>query len=423
MILLEACTDGGRTGCSLSLVSKEIRKRSRAVRFYSVSLLTPSLWKLLRFLHEFGKRRDTAIRGQPPHTMPVVRHLCLLVDIPNELCRDSLDVKRAKQDFLHPDYSLQRRFRNYVLDNSRRRRGWRELPQELALEMLRLEWAYYYAAVMLLEQVAGDLYSLCLYQFPHNRDRRGEGPLQPCVKTFPNLRELWLGGRDGRDASLFLRDTSFPVLRRLHMRADFAPDIMHWLSVAPRLDSLRIVAGPRLLTEEKGRQTLRATAAHPHWREKSKQLTILVPVPRLKRDDPFAWAHFGRCAFELRQELAADPTSPLVFVPCYVAQDVDGCVSKVTEGPGRGRPWPFRIRAWDRRQCSKPVAQDELFRRDWLARIDGWCGGVYVEDFWAHFVGDGEDERKRIEKNIGSYSLPLEGPTYVEPLIIRPESI
>ena len=95
MIFLEACTDGGGTGCSLSLVSKDVYKVSRAARFHSVSLLTPSLWKLRRFLEEYNKARDAAIREAPHGTVPRIRHLCLLVDLPDFFHCDRLDVKLA----------------------------------------------------------------------------------------------------------------------------------------------------------------------------------------------------------------------------------------------------------------------------------------------------------------------------------------
>ena len=98
IIFLEACTDGGRTGCSLSLVSKDIRRLSRASRFHSVSLLTPSLWKLRLFQQAYDKARDAAIREDAPWTTPRVRHLCLLVNLPYFI-DENLDVKPAKQDF------------------------------------------------------------------------------------------------------------------------------------------------------------------------------------------------------------------------------------------------------------------------------------------------------------------------------------
>ena len=69
---------------------------------------------------------------------------------------------------------------------------------EFRAQILQLEGDYRGSAVVtLLEQVAGDLLSLCLYQLPHLRgteDESGESGSKrpPCVRvsSFPNLREL-----------------------------------------------------------------------------------------------------------------------------------------------------------------------------------------------------------------------------------------
>ena len=308
---------------------------------------------------------------------------------------------------------------------------------EFRAQILQLEGDYRGSAVVtLLEQVAGDLLSLCLYQLPHLRgtqDESGESGSKrpPCVRvsSFPNLRELWLGGKDECAAPLFLGDTSFPSLKRLHMRANLDTDVLHWLSAAPRLEELRIVAGPRLVTVTEGQETLTAiagepplvdppsgsslriylcTIAHPRWREKGKQLAIMVP---LEREYTLGWPRFAQCAFLLRQALM-DVAYPVVFVPYYATQDVEWPVRKAAEG--KRRLWPL-----SRRDGWKPAAQEELFRRDWLARIDGWCGGIYVKDFWADFVEDDEDERERVRDSMGRLSS-VEEPTYVAPLIVQP---
>ena len=253
MIFLEACTDGGGTGCSLSLVSRDVYKVSRAARFHSVSLLTPSLWKLRRFLEEYNKARDAAMQEAPRGTMPCIRHLCLLVDLPDFFHCDRLDVKPAQWDSQYPERRLYGCFRKHLLDNLWGRT--QDLPSKELTRTIDVMGRRYRdsAVVTLLEQVAGDLYSLCLYQFPHLRGAR-DGPESstPCIRvsSFPNLCELWLGGKDNHECSapLFLQGTSFPALKRLHMCATAGTDVLHWLSVAPRLDCLRIVADPRLLT-------------------------------------------------------------------------------------------------------------------------------------------------------------------------------
>ncbi|KAM5534450.1 hypothetical protein V8D89_011917 [Ganoderma adspersum] len=415
MIFLEACTDGGGTGCSLSLVSRDVYRVSRAARFHSVSLLTPSLWKLRRFLEEYTKARDAAIQEAPRGTVPRIRHLCLLVDLPDFFHCDRLDVQPAQWDPQYPERLLYRRFRKHLLDNLWGRT--QDLPSKELTRIIDVMGRRYRdsAVVTLLEQVSGDLYSLCLYQFPRlrgTRDQPKPPPLCIRVPSFPNLRELWLGGKDECCAPLFLQGTSFPALKRLHMCATSDTDVLHWLSAAPLLDCLRIFADPRLLTREKGRQTFMEITAHPIWREQGKQLTIVVP---LERNKSLGWWQFGQCAYDVRRELAADAAAPLVFVPCYVGQDVDWRVHKAFDGRRR---FPL-LHVWSRR---KPITtQDELIRRDWLARADGRWNGIYVETFWAHFVGDGKDERKRIKRSHCLYSL--DGTAYVAPLIIQRKAV
>ena len=73
-IFIYACTDGGHTGCSLSLVSKHIRAVSRPARFHSVSLTRASAEQVTQFssslLAERALSKDTG-------ATPRVRHLCL----------------------------------------------------------------------------------------------------------------------------------------------------------------------------------------------------------------------------------------------------------------------------------------------------------------------------------------------------------
>ncbi|TFK93616.1 hypothetical protein K466DRAFT_580803 [Polyporus arcularius HHB13444] len=63
-----ACTDGGFTGCSLSLVSQSIKATSRSARFHSVALSGTSK-QMAAFLSCFNKERAT------PGYEPTVKHL------------------------------------------------------------------------------------------------------------------------------------------------------------------------------------------------------------------------------------------------------------------------------------------------------------------------------------------------------------
>ena len=73
-IFTYACTDGGYTGCSLSLVSKHIRAASRGARFHSVSLTRASAEQVSQFsshlLAECALSNGTG-------AAPRVKHLCL----------------------------------------------------------------------------------------------------------------------------------------------------------------------------------------------------------------------------------------------------------------------------------------------------------------------------------------------------------
>ncbi|KAI0682604.1 hypothetical protein C8Q76DRAFT_321669 [Earliella scabrosa] len=72
-----ACTDGGRTGCSLSLVSKRFREVARGTRFASVALTSGHPSQLAQFLAAYTTARD----ARPEHgAMPRIRHLCVCSD-------------------------------------------------------------------------------------------------------------------------------------------------------------------------------------------------------------------------------------------------------------------------------------------------------------------------------------------------------
>ncbi|KAI9057411.1 hypothetical protein FKP32DRAFT_1358882 [Trametes sanguinea] len=67
-----ACTDGGRTGCALSLTSKHIRAASHSARFHSVSLLSGCMNQLAQFIASYSSLCDNDEARKPR-----VRHLCL----------------------------------------------------------------------------------------------------------------------------------------------------------------------------------------------------------------------------------------------------------------------------------------------------------------------------------------------------------
>ncbi|KAH9928520.1 uncharacterized protein BXZ73DRAFT_102359 [Epithele typhae] len=71
LIAIFACTDGGPTGCALSLVSKRIRDVTRPARFFTVCVFSDPA-KIDQFL-----RCYEAERARATDALPRVRHLCL----------------------------------------------------------------------------------------------------------------------------------------------------------------------------------------------------------------------------------------------------------------------------------------------------------------------------------------------------------
>lgn len=72
-IFTMACTDGGFTGCSLSLVSKHVRAASQAARFHSIALASGSPPQVAQFTACL-----TTARAESTGTTPRVRHLFLV---------------------------------------------------------------------------------------------------------------------------------------------------------------------------------------------------------------------------------------------------------------------------------------------------------------------------------------------------------
>ena len=72
-IFLSACTDGGFTGCALSLVSKRIRAASYSARYFSVALLSQSPTQLHKFLaHLVRERAASPATARPAGTCSTI---------------------------------------------------------------------------------------------------------------------------------------------------------------------------------------------------------------------------------------------------------------------------------------------------------------------------------------------------------------
>ncbi|KAI1795094.1 hypothetical protein LXA43DRAFT_64303 [Ganoderma leucocontextum] len=379
-VFLHACTDGGRTGCSLALVSRGVHTHSRAARFNSVTLASGSNWKLRCFLREFDRaRRAAAAEGS---VTPRVRHLCLLATA---------------------RYQGRTRFKRNVDDGR-----WYPHTQYLSPDARTrikesLRDKHHAAAEALLQTVAGDLETLCLIvQFRHKLE-----PLHVGHRCFPKLRELWLGGVD--DTTLVFRDPAeeagsdldlrpqrtplFPVLSRLHIIGG-TTDFRRWSMDAPELVSLRVAMGPRGLrsSEQVSLEAVQANAAWP----RTPVLLLGDPAHVLRR---FRQDYYTD-AFHSREQLRG-MASRVVFVPYYAHQDVEEDVRDVV----LRRKMEGGVRRLD--------DEEEMLLRDWLARIkpvqSKWEDGIFVRDFWARFSNDKTLDRVRIAEVTGEH--------YVEPLI------
>ena len=185
-----ACTDGGPTACSLSLVSRRIHAVSRPARFHSVAFSGPRvLTAVPHFLarmkeeHEDRKRVEAASR---------VRHLFVSV-----------------------------------------------LPP-LAESQTMVWKVYVFTVTTLLRAVAQDVETLSLVFSPW-----GPGPTKPIELDveFPRVRELTVSGASF--SAPRLGSPAFPALRRLHLLSGPCP--REWTSLTPNVTHLRLSELPDLV--------------------------------------------------------------------------------------------------------------------------------------------------------------------------------
>ena len=202
-----ACTDGGFTGASLSIVSKRIRDATHYARFLSIFLSSPE--HFAEFLNTY-----LAQRYRIPDVIPQVRHLFLsLLPIEGE------PIYRFPP--LHPPLFL-REYDRYL-----HRLG--TLGEE------------YGATVCALVQTLAPT----LESFTFVRGEWNHVPQLHCA--FPRLRELTLV--DGAPEFLRIADVPqgrvplFPALERLHTVECFYArpvDLRQWAPHAPALTHVRI---------------------------------------------------------------------------------------------------------------------------------------------------------------------------------------
>ncbi|KAJ8482528.1 hypothetical protein ONZ51_g5301 [Trametes cubensis] len=382
-IFRNACTDGGRTGCSLSLVSKRIRALSRSSRFHSVSLLTGTCSQLSSFLKTLERaREEAAVAGEPTSR---VRHLCIL-----------LTTKQGQ--FVPPGPSFQRCPMDVRFDWKEYDRG-DPLSREERNAISAEARAIYHAEIAKLFASIGtaDMETLCAFQKIQRVWMISEEyiPEIVCPGGFHRLRELTLhpaytpvfvsGAGSGPETGPL-----YPALERLHMRSDAYAviDFAWWAANAPALRHLRVAcdapAGdspkllPNLLSTLYRTPYNLSLAAGAHeaasWRKLHKvQFMYRADFPTGAIFGPDAEAT-ARAAHDVLMNVFREAfarVDPLVeFAPDYRLQDVnrDGLCEDQENGDVYN--WPDSY-------------EHEVVRRHWLSRLAG-RGGAFTPDCWAN---------------------------------------
>ncbi|KAI0748414.1 hypothetical protein C8Q80DRAFT_737766 [Daedaleopsis nitida] len=220
LISFYACTDGGRTGRSLALVSKRINYASRPARFYSVSLIE-SATQIEQFLACYE-----AECARAEDNLPRVRHLCL------SFFGKALETAPPEQVPAHSPSSSPNSRAAFFASLQRRTQHWRNTQNNLDEQYNRVIPA-------LVRAVAPDLYSLALVQAQWR-----SATVIRC--QFPRLEELTLVGGDPSFLPFSFAPAGkpiYPALKRLHhicalVNKDI--DFLQWAEHAPSLTHLRV---------------------------------------------------------------------------------------------------------------------------------------------------------------------------------------
>ncbi|KAH9900881.1 hypothetical protein C8Q73DRAFT_222444 [Cubamyces lactineus] len=220
LISFYACTDGGWTGCALSLVSRRVREASRPARFFSVSLVTSpnQLEQFLDCLHEE--------RARSPDMIPRVRHLCL------SLFGDGLETAPTSSTSAPVTPSLPKTRAEFLASLHRRTQHWRSAQ-------VGLDEQYNRTIPALFRAVAADLHALALVQVQWR-----SASIIRC--NFPLLEELMLVGGDPSFlplASIPADRPIYPSLKRLHHVLAWVGkdvDFQRWAVHAPNVTHLRV---------------------------------------------------------------------------------------------------------------------------------------------------------------------------------------
>ncbi|KAI0334672.1 hypothetical protein GY45DRAFT_1318281 [Cubamyces sp. BRFM 1775] len=282
-----ACTDGGRTGCSLSLVSKHVRAASISTRFRSVSIpVSEDTLQLDRFFQSFEHACVQAILQRAPR--PHVRHMCLrLASAPQKTSLHAAVLSKQTRN--------RRGTKHYRMNAS-------ELTDSTASAQ-RLS-----RAIITLFQRVGtvSLESLALVGDEVSCSQGGLNLLHS-PEGFPNLREL--------------------VMAVCTAEVDFA----WWAANAPRLERVRVVVEQHVQEEIKFLPGLISVLSHTRYGKHSSTTPLWPDLQSIE----FAYhailtmhgsqylADRDAYIVRLRRLFASfDCVRPLVsFMPRYTLQD------------------------------------------------------------------------------------------------------
>ena len=377
LISLYACTDGGPTGCALSLVSKRMRAASHPARFFSVSLTMESPTQLKQFLACYQ-----AECARAADALPRVQHLCLSLFGREEdgapMTNGTPPSSQLQATHVqHPPTSRA----EFLARMQRQAQQWRSAQD-------RLDEGYNYVVPALFRAVAPDLRTLTLIQARW----RVNGTVQCC---FPHLRELTLVGGDSSFLPFgFTQDgrPQYPSLRRLHHNLAFVGtglNFLEWAAHAPNLTHLRVSrldSKPRVIVDTLERAigacTLRSRAELET--ELSKHDVDADPVrrPSCRRPSDGGVLPASKARHDPAERRAC--TVALERGCVRRVHGVSGEVEEACEGP-RGRPPPCR--AVDNLPGSRPTpgvyqASEEAvdgtsrWRGAWM--LGGRCGGSTI---------------------------------------------
>ncbi|EIW51741.1 uncharacterized protein TRAVEDRAFT_75540 [Trametes versicolor FP-101664 SS1] len=225
LISFYACTDGGPTGCSLSLVSRRIREVSRPARFFSVSLMT-SPTQIEQFLECLQNERARAT-----DMLPRVRHLCLSL-FGNGTATTTSTLPASPSPSMPAPVGPPRSRVEFLAAQRRRAQQWHTGQDTLDEQYGRIIPA-------LIRAVAPDVHTFAFLQ----AQWRSTSVIR-CV--FPNLRELTLvGGDPSFQPFAFVSSDKplYPALKRLHHILAWVGkdvDFMQWGLHAPNVTHLRV---------------------------------------------------------------------------------------------------------------------------------------------------------------------------------------